>query len=177
MTGIDLFGVSASPRTAMGSHQSHSGGSDEWLTPPDIIDAMGRFDLDPCAPVRRPWPTARRHYTIEDDGLRQPWSGRVWLNPPYASAGRWLHRLADHGAGTALLFARTETALWFEHVWPRASALLFIRGRLHFHHVDGRRARANSGAPSVLVAYGAGDADVLRSCAVPGRWVSLAVAS
>lgn len=169
---VDLFGADSLPREAMGSHQSASGGSDEWLTPPDLLAALGPFDLDPCSPVDRPWDTARHHFTIEDDGLRQEWSGRVWLNPPYAQADKWLHRLAEHGQGTALIFARTETALWFTHVWPRASAVLFIRGRLHFHYRNGKRAKANSGAPSVLVAYGEADAAVLASEPLPGRYVA-----
>lgn len=58
-------------------------GKDEWLTPPEIIKALGQFDLDPCAPVVRPWDTAERHYSIKDNGLMLPWSGRVWCNPPY----------------------------------------------------------------------------------------------
>jgi phage N-6-adenine-methyltransferase len=169
----DLFGVETQPRAAMGSHQSHSGGADEWLTPPSLIDALGPFDLDPCAPRLRPWDTAARHYTIEDDGLRHEWSGRVWLNPPYSQAARWLHRLAEHGQGTALIFARTETALWFEHVWPRASALLFIRGRLHFHYASGKRAPANSGAPSVLAAYGPQDAQMLAAVPIVGHFTLL----
>jgi hypothetical protein len=169
----DLFGAETRPRRAMGSHQSGSGGSDEWLTAPAVLDALGPFDLDPCAPINRPWPTAATHYTIEDDGLRQPWAGRVWLNPPYAKSGPWLHRLADHGQGTALIFARTETALWFRHVWPRASALLFIQGRLYFYRTNGTRSRANSGAPSVLVAYGSDDAERLRIAPLAGKFVAL----
>ena len=170
----DLFGVEVADRGAMGAHESHSGGTDEWLTPPDLITALGPFDLDPCSPgARRPWDTAAKHYGIEDDGLRQAWKGRVWLNPPYAHAAKWLHRLADHGQGTALIFARTETALWFEHVWPRATGLLFLRGRLHFYFPSGKRAPANAGAPSVLVAYGRRDADVLASEPWPGRYVDL----
>ena len=27
--------------------------TDEWYTPKEIIDALGEFDLDPCAPVKR----------------------------------------------------------------------------------------------------------------------------
>ena len=82
-------------------------GKDEWLTPPEIIHALGCFDLDPCAPVVRPWPTATRHYTIEDNGLVQPWDGRIWCNPPYGTeTGRWLARMAEHGNGIALIFAR-----------------------------------------------------------------------
>ena len=170
----------ARPRRAraIGSHQSAAALNEEWLTPPAVIDSLGgaaSFDLDPCAPIARPWPTARAHFTIEDDGLVMPWSGRVWLNPPYTNAviGRWLGRLADHGRGTALIFARTETENFFRHVWERATALLFFEGRLHFHYVDGTRAKANAGAPSVLCAYGPSDADVLASCGISGQFVPL----
>jgi len=177
MSATDLFGVDHRTPRDMGSHQSASGGSDEWLTPPSLIAALGPFDLDPCSPgARRPWDTARTHYSIEDDGLRQPWHGRVWCNPPYANVPAWLNRLAQHGTGTALVFARTETATWFEHIWPKASGVLFLRGRLSFHYIDGRRAKANSGAPSALIAYGLADARVLLSVAsdaVPGHFVPL----
>lgn len=172
VTTHDLFGAPVTERRAIGSHESHIGGSDEWLTPPDLINTLGPFDLDPCAPRTRPWPTAARHYDITDDGLRHPWVGRVWLNPPYSQAARWLAKLAEHGHGTALIFARTETKLWFDHVWPHATALLFIRGRLTFHHVDGKRARANSGAPSVLVAYGPEDAAKLADSGIAGQVVA-----
>ena len=140
---------------SMGGHHSAAMLKDEWLTPPYIIDALGDFDVDPCSPVKRPWDTANYHYDINDDGLHHPWPGRVWLNPPYGlEAARWLDRLAQHGNGIALIFARTETKMFFDHVWRRADAVLFIEGRLHFHHVDGTRAAANAGAPSCLVAYG-----------------------
>jgi phage N-6-adenine-methyltransferase len=157
----------------MGSHESNTGGTDQWVTPRSILDALGVFDLDPCAPINRPWPTAHRHYTIVDDGLRQPWNGRVWLNPPYSTAARWLARLAQHGQGTALLFARTETRLWFQHVWPRASGILFMRGRVTFCYPDGRPAAANSGAPSALVAYGQQDARVLAAQPLPGKYLPI----
>lgn len=32
--------------------------TDEWYTPKEIIDALGKFDLDPCAPVKPLWQTA-----------------------------------------------------------------------------------------------------------------------
>lgn len=158
----------------MGGHQSAKAMKDEWLTPPHILRALGNFDLDPCAPINRPWDTASEHMTIEDNGLAKPWRGRVWCNPPYGlEAAKWLARLADHGNGIALIFARTETRMLFETVWEKANALLFIEGRLHFHHVDGTRAAANSGAPSVLVAYGANNAETLRSCGLPGKFIAL----
>ena len=140
---------------SMGGHQSAAMLKDEWLTPPEILAALGPFDLDPCAPVSPPWPLAEKTYTMLDDGLKQPWAGFVWCNPPYGrEAAAWLARLADHGNGLALIFARTETEMFFAHVWDKATAVLFLRGRLHFHHVNGDRAAANAGAPSCLVAYG-----------------------
>lgn len=149
---------------------------DEWLTPPEIVSALGPFDLDPCAPVptTRPWSTANKHYSSEDDGLQQPWHGRVWCNPPYGKdAQKWLVRLAAHGNGMALIFARTETKMFFGEVWGKAHAVLFIEGRLHFHHVDGTKAKANSGAPSVLVAYGRYNAERLKRCSIPGKYIEL----
>lgn len=160
----------------MGGHQKPVMGKDEWLTPPHIIKALGTFDLDPCSPgQRRPWDTAKKHYGKPDDGLTLPWFGRVWLNPPYGrEASAWLARLADHGRGTALIFARTETEMFFKFVWGRASAVLFLEGRLHFHHVDGSRAEANAGAPSVLVCYGAEDAEKLKNSGIKGKFLRLA---
>ena len=149
---------------SMSSHQSARMKNDEWLTPPEIVRACGEFDLDPCAPVVRPWDTARQHFTKNDDGLAQAWSGRVWCNPPFGrEAIKWLRRLAAHGNGVALIPARTETAMFYETVWGAADAVLFIQGRPHFHYVDGRRAAANSGAPICLVAYGAGNVAALRA--------------
>lgn len=140
---------------SLSGHQSARMINDEWLTPPEIVKACGSFDLDPCAPVVRPWATAREHFTKQDDGLAQQWNGRVWCNPPFGrEAIKWLRRMVQHGNGIALIPARTETVMFYETVWGGADAVLFMQGRPHFHYVDGRRAPANSGAPICLVAYG-----------------------
>jgi len=139
-----------------GHHRSDRSVSAEWLTPPDLIEALGPFELDPCVPPGMPWPTARAMFVRgEINGLQAPWWGRVWLNPPYGAAtAAWLKRLAIHGDGFALTFARTETDAWRRHVWPRASAILFLAGRLNFYRVDGTRSRRNAGGPSAIIAYG-----------------------
>lgn len=148
---------------SLSSHQ-RNGGHDEWLTPPEIVKALGPFDLDPCAPITRPWATAAQHYTRENDGLAQQWHGRVWLNPPFGrEAVMWLRKLVQHGNGIALVPARTETAMFYECVWDVANAVLFMKGRPHFHYVDGRRAPANSGAPICLIAYGEHNAQRLHA--------------
>ena len=162
----------------MGSHSKpNKGATNEWLTPPEILRALGPFDLDPCAPVVRPWDTAARHYTIEDDGLAQPWAGFCWVNPPYGDeAYRWLGKLADHGDGLALVFARTETKGFVAQAWERAAGLLFLTGRLTFLRPDGTHPRdeggGNSGAPSVLIAYGQRALERLESSGLAGALVT-----
>lgn len=163
---------------AIGGHHARTARTVDWLTPPAIIEALGghqSFDLDPCASDRQPWPTAKAHYKRGDNGLASPWHGRVYLNPPYSTdeLRRWLGRMAAHNHGTALIFARTETDAFFQYVWDRAAAVLFVRGRLNFHHPDGRRAHRNSGAPSVLIAYGDRDAAALHGSGIAGQFIPL----
>ncbi len=148
-----------------------------WLTPLPILSALGPFDLDPCAaPSPRPWPTAARHIELPEDGFAAEWAGRVWMNPPYGSEmARWLDKLATHGNGIALIFARTETVMFHAHVWMRAHGLLFLRGRIAFCDRRGKPA-GSSGAPSVLIAYGSDNADVLAGCSLSGHFIRLSPA-
>lgn len=157
----------------IGGHQrAYRGKTDVYLTPREILEALGGFDLDPCHLPCRPWDTAKQHFTEADDGLSKEWAGRVWLNPPYGpETGKWLSRLADHGNGIALVFARTETEMFHRYVWGEADAILFLEGRLHFHHADGSRCPFNAGGPSCLVAYGAKNLVALQRSKIKGRLV------
>ena len=162
----------------MGSHQSARSQTDVWLTPPAIIEALGgpdSFDLDPCSLQDRPWPTARNHLTVEDNGLLRAWYGRIWCNPPYSVSlvRRFLARMAEHGQGVALIFARTETDHFHRFVWGAASSVLFLRGRINFHLPDGQRAGKNGGAPSVLISYGDEDRDILAAAPIDGFFIPL----
>lgn len=160
----------------IGGHQKpNRGASDDWLTPPDLLRSLGPFDLDPCCPRSMPWETAgvMLHAGI-DDGLSAEWFGRVWLNPPYGpQVGEWVGRLAQHGNGVALIFARTETEAFHSTVFERADAILFLRGRLHFHRIDGIRAKFNAGAPSCLVAYGKRNVESLKRCGLDGKFLTI----
>lgn len=67
---------------AIGSHQSARAATTTWLTPPEILTALGgssSFDLDPCAaPLPRPWSTALRMNALEDGaGLALEWDGSL----------------------------------------------------------------------------------------------------
>ena len=144
----------------MSGHQRpHDGESHEWQTPPEILQALGPFDMDPCGG--------------SIDGLTRDWHGFVWCNPPYGPyVGEWLEKLAQHGNGIALVFARTETRWFFQTIWRRANGVLFLEGRLHFYR-DGTRAQHNAGAPSVLVAYGTTAIQRLADAQIPGMFLRL----
>lgn len=160
--------------TAFSHERAEGGGKDEWLTPPEITNALGSFDLDPCAPAEPPWEIALCRYFLPLDGLALPWYGRVWCNPPYGNeAPKWIKKAADHGNAIVLIFARTETVAWQDHIWPRADAVLFLRGRLHFHHVSGEREKANAVAGSALVAYGKRNTESLRNSGIAGKFIEL----
>lgn len=128
-------------------HNVHlSTGQPEHYTPRVIIDAVlacfdGVIDLDPCCENRTiPNVPARLHYTQREDGLKQPWSGRVYMNPPYGrKIDAWIEKLcAEHHNGNvtqaiALVPARTDTQ-WFKRL--RDFVCCFVEGRLTFSGSD-----------------------------------------
>jgi hypothetical protein len=131
-----------------------------------VFEALGiSFDLDPCSPGPGivPWIPARTHYTVVENGLTQPWYGRVWLNPPYGPGiDRWLERFSEHRNGIALIFARTDTR-WFHRYAACAEAVCFTRGRIPF--ISPGTLTNTCGGPgcgSVLLAYGARCVSALR---------------
>ena len=154
------------------------GKTNEWYTPAYITDSLGNFDLDPCAAVERKRDIATQNYTIKDDGLSQPWSGRVWLNPPYGELTKiWLEKMSDHRNGVVLIFARTETKMFHQYVWPFANAIFFFEGRIKFLDESGVASMGSAGAPSCLISYDQNEShlnhDLLKNCGLRGKFVSL----
>jgi hypothetical protein len=144
-----------------------------WLTPPPLVRALGKFDLDPCAAENMPWQIATNSYTEKDNGLTQRWQGRVFMNPPYGTKlDPFLHKLAEHGNGIALVFARTETRAFFRNVWTRADAIMFLKGRVKFYRPDGTQGQS-SGSPSCLIAYGPNNVQALYESNLEGVVIPL----
>lgn len=148
--------------------------TNRWLTPNWIVESLGKFDLDPCGAPNHD--LAETTFQIDEgqDGLALPWFGRVWLNPPYGDeAPPFLKKMAEHQNGIAFIFARTETKAFFNYVWEQATAVLFLKGRVKFLNADITVTNA-ANAPSVLIAYSEYDAEILRNCVIPGKFVYLA---
>jgi hypothetical protein len=142
-------------------------GEKTFVTPRHIVDELGPFDCDPCVPDIMPWRTATTMYTPAEDGLVQPWHGRVWLNPPYGKEARpFLAKMIEHvqngGSGIALIFVRTDNKAWHELIFPYAKAFLFLKGRIAFCDTQGKRSINSATMPSVLVAYTWHDVDALE---------------
>ena len=84
----------------------------------------------------------------------------------------WLNKLQKHGNGIALIFARTETKCFFENVWDKADALLFVKGRIKFYNLEGIQ-KGTPGAPSVFIAYGKNNALALKNSGIEGKYLEL----
>lgn len=149
--------------------------TNEWYTPKWILDALGHFDLDPCASENPPFPTASRMIDKNEDGLLQNWEGvRVFLNPPYSHPliDRFIEKMALNGNGIALIFNRMDCEMWHEQIFPFADAMLILRGRVKFLKPDGTTAQG-AGCGSILVAYGEENAKVLKECGLRGKYIAL----
>ena len=128
---------------------------DDWATPKwlfERLDAEFHFTLDPCASDENA--TCPRFYTKAEDGLTRPWSGSVFLNPPYGRPlGRWLEKAQESARAGAtvvcLLPSRTDTGWFHDLVLPHAREIRFFRGRLRF-----QSATHSAPFPSLLVVFG-----------------------
>lgn len=75
--------------------------SNEWYTPVEYIKAvrhvMKDIDLDPAsATIPQQWIQAKQFYDVTENGLKKPWYGRVWLNPPYGThSSLWIKKAIE----------------------------------------------------------------------------------
>ena len=152
------------------THDKKHNKSVDWYTPKWVFDALGlQFDLDPCSPKGGiPWIPAKHHYSLQDDGLKSPWFGLVWMNPPYGKyTGEWLKKMDTYRNGVALVFARTDCR-WFHDYVVKADSILFLKGRIKF--VDGlqKTGGGGCGCGSMLISWGKEATDALRQMSSRG---------
>lgn len=145
------------------THESSSAQSIEWYTPKWVFEKLDtQFDIDVCTVKGGiEYIPAKKHFSKEDDGLKQEWEGSVWCNPPYGKeAAIWLDKFVEHKNGIALVFARTDTT-WFHRIVPNVDAVLFLKGRIQF--IDGVNSSNKSGSTcgSMLLAFGKNNVEAI----------------
>ena len=164
ITSVGLY------RIAMGAHVGHNAGESEWYTPAEYILAavavMGGIDLDPAStPEANAVVGAAVYYTKEDDGLQQEWTGRIWMNPPYAQpavndfCARLGHAYTAGAVAQACVLVNnaTETG-WFQDLAAVAAAICFPRARVKFWHPE----RESAPLQGQAVIYLGGNVDAFR---------------
>lgn len=142
-------------REVVHNHRAQGSGENEWYTPAEYVEAvrlfMGGIDLDPASSEHAQGTVkAARFFTIDDDGLTQPWAGKVWLNPPYAQPAiahficKVVEELPNIDEAVVLTHNYTDTA-WFHMAASSASAICFTRGRIGFLSPEGKKAAPTQG--------------------------------
>jgi len=114
----------------------------DWETPIELFTEINRefqFTLDAAASSQNT-KVPESYYTVDDDGLIQPWGNHVvWINPPYGERKKpisaWVNKAYAEsltGATSVLLIpARTNTN-WFHDICLKHGEVRFIRGRPKF---------------------------------------------
>lgn len=130
-----------------------SSATDQWATPQDFFDKVnlqyGPFDVDVCADADNA--KCSVFFDKNADGLKQKWTGKCWMNPPYGrDIYKWMekaHQSWQEGATVVCLVpARTDTRWW--HHFAMKGRVIFICGRLKFGN-----AKNSAPFPSALVIF------------------------
>jgi phage N-6-adenine-methyltransferase len=132
-------------------------GENEWHTPDEYLElarkVLGEIDLDPAThAAAQKRVRAKKFFTEKDDGLRQEWHGRVWLNPPYAQPliAEFVNKMIDeytlkHVSAAIMLTHNYTDTEWFQSAAKCATAICFTRGRIRFVNLDNELAAPTQG--------------------------------
>jgi DNA N-6-adenine-methyltransferase (Dam) len=156
--------------------------TDEWWTPATVIELaremMGSIDTDPASNAEaNAIIKAGIYYTIDNSGLHpdNPWSGNVWLNPPYGSGKdesaqcfviRLRSELLTGSVSQAItcLNLNSSCAHWFDTVWQHASAHCVWRGRINFYNLSQKKTAPSKGS---IISYFGDQPDRFRAIFYP----------
>lgn len=135
-------------RDGKAPHVSNNSGNNEWYTPGEYIEAarsaMGGIDCDPASTAKaNETVKAKTFYTAKQNGLKQKWGARVWMNPPYAQPlvsefSEALSSKVESGeVKTACVLVNNSTdSLWFHRLISAATAVCFPKGRVRFFNAE-----------------------------------------
>lgn len=155
-----------------GNHPAQTQFTPEYVLEPVRVDLGGSIGLDPCTTPENPV-GADRFYTVDDDGLSQPWwwawttiDGNrlptehlpsVFCNPPYGKAREpWVERCIAAGARgqkvILLMPAATDTRI-FRLAASSSRAIVYVTGRVKFGTLRPNRRQYAASHPSALIGW------------------------
>ena len=146
--GLGVGDASDQGRLAIGRNKTGST-TDVWITPDYILkwvhEEFGYVGLDAAADSDN---SVAKHYIDEHmDALTTPWISKdiVWCNPPYGRrAKKFVQRALDeisngHCSKVVMMLAvRTDTTMFQDLIFPNASRIHFIKGRVKFKRGAGK---------------------------------------
>lgn len=130
-------------------HRTEATGYEEWYTPPEILSiarkVMGGIDCDPASSVEaNKGVKAEVFFSVKDNGLKQKWHGRVWMNPPFCQpevtqfSKAVTQKFHDKEISEACVLVNNATETdWAQTLMQYASAVCFPKGRVRFVDVNG----------------------------------------
>ncbi len=138
--------------------------NDKLQTPKYIIEALGPFDLDPCAGIDTK--CAVINFSIEEgvDGLKYDWGKWfVWCNPPFSQKDVWIQRMIEHGNGILILPER-GSAPWFGPLAEHCGFYFTMGKKINF--VGGS---TSNNVGSCLFPFGKKAERRIRNSSLPGH--------
>ena len=136
--------------------QSHNS-QNTWFTPPELVKQLGKFDVDVCTTIRRPFDIGvqnievERHNSLSVD--RNLFGKFVWMNPPYGKEiFPFIEKFKTHNNGIALVFARMGTP-WMQSWISENRGVFFLRKRIAFIDINYKKG-TNAGADSCFLYCG-----------------------
>lgn len=128
----------------------YSSVTNNWRTPSELflrLNAEFNFTMDIAAADDNH--LVYNYYTEKNSALLDynPWVGNIWCNPPYgriqkdfiseAALRTRLNPYPETDLVVMLIPARTDTKIWQEFIFPHATQIRFLKGRLKFLDAQG----------------------------------------
>ena len=141
--------------------------NDNLQTPKYIIDALGSFDLDPCAGAFTDIGIKNISDQLGGCGLSEKWEGCVYVNPPFSQKEKWIQKMIDHGNGILLLPER-GSAPWFGPL-AKSCGCYFVMGK-KINFIGGS---SSNNVGSVLFPFGNEAIEKIKNSGLPGHFLNV----
>lgn len=132
-----------------------------------MVDALGPFDLDPCAGEHTQIGEVNYWDGRNQNGLKEPWFGFVWCNPPFSEKEIWIEKMIQHNNGILILPER-GSAPWFGPLAAKVGTYFVMGKKINF---EGGSSSNNVG--SVLFPFGDLAINRIGTSVLPGHFVEV----